>query len=98
MIVATRCGGLPGNVRNRDGSFGLTTQQLNHHDSSILEEVSAEVLKQPVELLITLTFPTSNNDNDEIKSTSTTPTPTAAAAAAAVTASSSSTTAKPAAA
>ena len=63
MVVSTRCGGLPGNVRNVDASFGLKTKQLNHRDQHLLEEVSLEVLKQPIELLVTLSLPPTTSPN-----------------------------------
>ena len=55
MIVAARSG-LPGNVRNPDSSFGLRTRQLNHGDSSILEEVTWDILRCPVEIRVSLCF------------------------------------------
>ena len=61
MIVATRLGGLPGNVRYPDTSFGFNTKQLNHQDKSTLGDISS--LKQPLELLVSLTLPPNNTHN-----------------------------------
>ena len=61
MIVATRLGGLPGNVRYPDTSFGFNTKQLNHQDKSTLGDISS--LKQPLELLVSLSLPPNNTHN-----------------------------------
>ena len=47
MIVAARSG-LPGNVRNPDAGFGLRTAQLNHSDSTMLEDITWDILRCPM--------------------------------------------------
>ena len=55
MIVAARSG-LPGNVRNPDASFGLRSAQLNHSDSTMLEDITWDILRCPMEVRVSLCF------------------------------------------
>ena len=55
MIVESRSG-LPGNVRNPDATFGILTKQLNHGDSSMLDDVTWDILRCPMEVRVSLCF------------------------------------------
>jgi hypothetical protein len=65
MVVAARCG-LPGNVRNPDSSFGLRTKQLNHGDSGMLDDVTWDLLRCPMEIRVSLCFTGSASASSEL--------------------------------